>query len=111
MTDEDVEAVLQRYRLREPPSGLAARIAAVTSRTSGGDLHWLCGPAAAAAVLAAWIAAHVATLEPERDAMRDAEVAFASEVLGGGEDAFRYAELALPVITAEDPPPPTEPLW
>jgi len=95
MNDEELEATLRRYRLVDPPADLGdSAIAAAEARTRSYGHGW--GAAAAAAVLALWFAAHAASWEPQGDPARDAEVAFVADILGGGEDALRYAELAVP---------------
>jgi hypothetical protein len=113
MIDEDreIEAVLRRYGVADPPPQLARRIAAGDAFAPGTSLEWVWGPAAAAAVLAAWMALHMRGVEPERDPWRDAEVALVAEALGGGEEAIWYAEAIVPQPPAPTLGPGEEPPW
>jgi hypothetical protein len=93
MHDADLEKVLRRYRLVDPPSSLATRIAA--SRISSDHGHvW--GAIAAAAVAAVWVAAHAAATEPVSDPIRERDVAAVAAALGGGEEMRQYAEQVVP---------------
>jgi hypothetical protein len=95
--DDDLEGTLRRYRPRAPGADLRSRILAAGEADAGRSrFEWIWGPAAAAAILVLWFAAHASQIEPEPDPLRDAEVAVIAEILGGGEDAIAYAELAVP---------------
>jgi hypothetical protein len=89
MNDADLEEVLGRYRLVNPPSSLAGRIAA-SGIASGPGHVW--GALAAAAVAAIWIVAHAAAREPVSDPIRERDVAAVAAALGGGEEMRQYAE-------------------
>jgi hypothetical protein len=95
LNDHEIEARLRRYRVTDPPPDLAHTIVAASVEPSD-RFDWIWGPATAAAVLVAWIAFHVATSEPQIDAVRAREVAFVTEVLGGDESAAAYAETVVP---------------
>jgi hypothetical protein len=104
LNDHDLESALRRYRVTDPPSELAPSVVAATSRIeTASRFEWLWGPIAAAAVLAVWFAMQVAMLEEPTDPIRDAEVAFVTQLLGGGEDAAAYAERIVPRRPIEDP--------
>lgn len=95
LSDQQLEDLLRRYRVVDPPHDLGLSIA----RAASGEepIHaWLWGPAVAAAVLITWLAVQVSMLAVPMDAVRDAEVAFASEMLGGGEGATDYARVIVP---------------
>jgi hypothetical protein len=98
LNDDDIARALQRYRVVDPPSTLASSMVAAAFDIPG-RFEWLWGPAAAAAVLAAWIVIQLAMVEAPRDPIRDEEVAFVTEMLGGDEAAAAYAEIVVP-----DPP-------
>jgi len=95
LSDQQLEDLLRRYRVVDPPHELGLSIAGATSVEE--PIHaWLWGPAVAAAILITWLAAQVSMLARPMDAARDAEVAFASEILGGGEAATDYARVIVP---------------
>jgi hypothetical protein len=95
LSDQQLEDLLRRYRVVDPPHELGLSIARTASAEE--PVHaWLWGPAVAAAVLITWLAVQVSMLEGPMDAVRDAEVVFASEMLGGGEGATDYARVIVP---------------
>jgi hypothetical protein len=101
LSDHDIEAALLRYRVIDPPTRLGPAIAAaVFQPRTRFDSMW--GPLAAAAMLAIWMAAHLVTVEEHVDPSRAQEVALVTEVIGGGENAAAYAEIAVPVIATQD---------
>ena len=95
LNDHEIEARLRRYRVADPRTDLAHTIIA-SSVEPAYRFDWIWGPAAAAAVLVAWITFHVATFEPSIDPVRAQEVAFVTEALGGDESAAAYAETVVP---------------
>jgi hypothetical protein len=102
--DDDLEVRLRRYRLGDPPPDLRrAVIAAAEERVDSRERGSIWAPVAAAAILVAWAAIHMSNVEVEPDPLRDAEVALVAEVLGGGEEALRYAELVVPRRHMEEP--------
>jgi hypothetical protein len=104
LSDHDLESALRRYRVPDPPSDLGpAVVAAAYNVEATSRFEWLWGPVAAAAVLAVWFALQIAMLEEPADPIRDAEVAFVTDLLGGGEDAAARAELIVPQRHIEDP--------
>lgn len=104
LSDHDLDSVLRRYRVPDPPSELGPAVVAAASRIEAvSRFEWLWGPIAAAAVLAVWFAVQVAMLEEPTDPIRDAEVALVTEFLGGGDDAAAYADLVVPERPMEDP--------
>ena len=66
------------------------------ARAAPAEMPWYWGPLAAAAIVVLWTAVHASRIEPERDPLRDMQVARIAEMLGGGEDAARHAELIVP---------------
>jgi hypothetical protein len=105
MNDDELEAVLRRFRVAGPEPQLRELIL----RPGGPSLFW--GPAAAAAILVTWVAVHVWSTEPYRDPMRDAAVRTISAALGGGADAMRYAEAAVPPLEDVTRPAVGEEPW
>ena len=101
LSDVDLERALQRYRVADPPRGLASVVVAATVDAPG-RFEWLWAPAAAAAVFASWVAFHLAMAESPRDPIRDEEVAFVTQVLGGDENAAAYAESVVPQSPKQD---------
>ena len=101
LNDHDVEAALRRYQVADPPTELAHRIAAAGDDTPR-TLEWIWGPAAAAAVLAVWIAFHLGSIEPPIDEARAQEVAFVTNILGGDANAAAYAESVVPESPTPD---------
>ena len=95
LNDHEIEARLRRYRVADPPPDLARAIVETSVQPSH-RFDWIWGPAAAVAVLVAWIAFHAAMSEPPIDPVRAQEVAFVTEVLGGDESAAAYAETVVP---------------
>jgi hypothetical protein len=110
MSDDDLERTLQRYRVVNPPSGLESAIVAATLDAPG-RFEWLLGPAAAAAVLTAWIGIQLAMAETPRDPIRDEEVAFVTEMLGADDTAAAYAELIVPQPPKQDALSMVEEQW
>lgn len=109
--DDELEAILRRYRISDPPRGFIDRMGDAAREPASCRI---CAPALAAAVLLAWAAVHTSMAEPARDAERDAEVALIAEVLGGDEDAIRYAEFVVPRSEPDPAGPfevPGEPPW
>lgn len=97
MNDSQIEAVLRRYRVADPPVGLRLAIARATVNVARvSPFAWMWGPAAAAAIVAAWLAIQFAILDQPADRVRDADVAFVGEVLGDGADAAAYVDLVAP---------------
>jgi hypothetical protein len=95
LSEDDLEAMLRRYRVGDPPSDLgSAVVAASVEGPRRFERIW--GPAAAAAVLASWVAFHLGMTEPTIDRVRAQEVALVTEVLGGDENAAAYAEIVVP---------------
>jgi hypothetical protein len=91
MTDDrDIEALLRRYRV----SDLPRRPLPAQARRRRDDTWWW-GPAAAAAVLAMWLCAHGLSESGTMDPEREAAVAAIAAAMGGGDDARRYAALAV----------------
>jgi hypothetical protein len=107
MRDEDIEASLRRYRVVDPPADLHQRIHARDETLVGHA--W--GALTAAAVLVIWLGVHAAAGEPMSDPVREAEVAVVADVLGGGEDARRYAEILVSVRRPQIDPPSLETSW
>ena len=105
MNDDELEAVLRRFRVGDPDPQLRELVL----RPGGPSMLW--GPAAAAAILLTWIAAHVWGTEPYRDPMRDIAVRTIGAALGGGDDAMTYAEAAVPVLDALTAPVVQEEPW
>jgi len=104
LSEGDLESLLKRYRVADPSTDLGPTILAEAARiANGSDLAWTWGPLAAAALVVVWLAAQVAMTDAAADPVRDAEVAFVAEILGGGEDAAAYADLVVPVGTVDDP--------
>ena len=104
LSDHDLEATLKRYRVADPPPGLGPAIVdAAASDGRGSRYEWVLGPAAAAALVAIWLAVQVAMVEEPADPVRDAEIAFVTEALGGGEDVRAYAERVVPQRPIADP--------
>ena len=95
LNDHDVESALRRYQVADPPTELAQRVVAASNDVPR-RLEWIWGPAAAAAVLAVWIAFHFGSIEPPIDEVRAQEVAFVTEILGGDANAAAYAETVVP---------------
>ena len=83
------------YRVVDPPheSGLSIALATRVEEPIHASL-W--GPAVAAAVLITWLAVQASMLAGPMDSVRDAEVAFVSEMLGGGDGATDYARVIVP---------------
>jgi hypothetical protein len=110
LSDQQLEVLLRRYRVVDPPHELGLSIARITSGEE--PVHaWLWGLAVSAAVLITWLAVQVSMLEGPMDAVRDAEVAFASEMLGGGESATDYARVIVPGPDQEAADSLTEETW
>lgn len=104
LSDHDLEAALKRYRVADPPSGLGPAIVEGAARAERESKYeWIWGPAAAAAIVALWLSVQIAMAEEPVDPVREAEVAFIAESLGGGEDARAYAELIVPKQPIVDP--------
>jgi len=104
--DDDLEGRLRRYRLGEPPADLRRAVMAAISEHDGSrERGSIWAPLAAAAILVAWIGAQMSTAEIETDPLRAAEVALVADLLGGGEEAMRYAELVVPERIVEEPTP------
>lgn len=104
LSDHDLEATLKRYRVADPPAGLGPTIVEGTTTADGRSRYeWVWGPAAAAAIVALWVSVQVAMVEEPVDPARDAEVAFVTELLGGGEDASAYAQRIVPKRPFADP--------
>jgi len=101
LNDHDVEDALRRYRVVDPPSGLASAIEAAID--ASGRFEWMWGPAAAIAILAAWIAFQVGSVDTQADPVRASEIAVVTEMLGGDEYAAARAELIVPHTTQRDP--------
>lgn len=101
LSDDDLEGALQRYRVVDPPRELASMVVAATVDVPG-RFEWLWGPAAASAVLVVWIGIQIATAESPSDPIRDEEVAFVTQMLGGDENAAAYAELVVPQPPKQD---------
>jgi hypothetical protein len=109
MRDEDIEASLRRYRVVDPPAALHQRIHAF-AETRGASGHvW--GVLTAAALLVIWLGAHAVAEEPMSDPARLAEIALVADVLGGGEDARRYAEAVVSVRRPSMDRPSLETTW
>ena len=102
LSDQQLEDVLRRYRVVDPPHNLGLAIASAT-KVEEAIFAWLCGPAVAAAVIVVWLGVQVAMLADPMDTARDAEVAFASEMLGGGQSAIDYARVVVPVPDDDEP--------
>ena len=100
MSDQELADLLRRYRVVDPPPELGEAIARPPS-VEEPVYVWLCGPAAAATVLITWLIVQMSMLARPMDAVRDAEVAFASEMLGGGEGVTDYARIVIPVRDQE----------
>jgi hypothetical protein len=62
-------------------------------------------------VLAAWIGIQYAMAESPGDPVRDEEVAFVTEMLGGDDNAAAYAELVVPQTPKQDALPAIEDQW
>jgi hypothetical protein len=93
MNDPQLEKVLRRYGIVEPPLPLAARIGAPA--LGRGPSHvW--GAIAAASIAAIWVAAHAVVSDSVPDPVREREVTVITATLGGGEDMRRYAEEVVP---------------
>jgi len=103
LTDDDLERALERYRVVEPPIALESAITAATLDVPG-QLEWMWGPVAAATVLAAWIGIHIATADSASDPVRDHEVEFVRQILGGDANAAAYAEWVVPQPPRPDAP-------
>jgi hypothetical protein len=106
MKDEEIEASLRRYRVVDPPANLQERIHAHDEALVAHA--W--GAFTAAAVLIIWCGAHAA-VEPMSDPVRQAEVAVVADVLGGSEDARRYAESVVSARRPASDPLSRETTW
>jgi hypothetical protein len=101
MTDEQIEALLQRYELRAPDDGLKERIltAAETAPSvtlAAGDYRLLL--AAAVLILAVVLSDPDAPGTPTSaiEAAWRAEVEAAAEAIGGDQQALKLAEMLVP---------------
>ena len=104
LSDHDLEAALKRYRVADPPSGLGPAIVEGAARAERESKYeWIWGPAAAAAIVALWLSVQIAMAEEPVDPVREAEVAFIAESLGGSDEARAYAERIVPERPIEDP--------
>jgi len=101
LNDRDIEEVLRRYRVVDPPSGLGPAIGVAIEPP--GRFEWLWGPAAAVTILAAWIAFHVGGVDTPPDPVRASQISLITEVLGGDAYAAARAELIVPRTTQRDP--------
>jgi len=102
LTDEDLERALQRYQVVNPPGRLESAIVSATLNVAG-RFGWLWGPAAAVVVVAIWIGIQLAMADAPADPLRDEEVTFVTQILGGGETAAAYADLVVPRREKPDP--------
>lgn len=100
LNDEQLEDLLRRYRVVDPRPELGEAITRPTSVEEPAYM-WLWGPAVAATVLITWLTVQMSMLARPMDAVRDAEVAFASEMLGGGEGVTDYVRIVIPVRDQE----------
>ena len=101
LNDRDIENVLRRYRVADPPSGLGPVLEAAIEAPR--EYEWLRGPAATIAILAAWIAFHVGRVDTPFDPVRAGELALVTEMLGGDAYASACAELIVPPTLQKDP--------
>jgi hypothetical protein len=101
LSDDDLERALRRYQVVNPPGALESAIVSATLNVPG-RFEWLWGPAAAAVVVAMWIGARIGMSESPHDPIRDQEIAFVTEMLGGGETAAAYAEIVVPEPPKQD---------
>ncbi|HEY1307072.1 MAG TPA: hypothetical protein VGF24_26135 [Vicinamibacterales bacterium] len=101
LSDRDIEDVLRRYRVVDPPSGLGSAIDAAID--ASGRFEWIWGPAAAIGILAAWIGLQAGSVDTHSDPNRASEIAVVTEMLGGDEYAAARAELIVPRTTQLDP--------
>jgi hypothetical protein len=115
MTDEELEQLIGRYRPADPLPDLRVRVVAAAARAPRvrlGALDWTFAAAAAALILAA-----VATRTPEvatasaADVARQRAVRDTAELLGGGAEAFRLAELVVPPVPEPMPVETLEGQW
>jgi hypothetical protein len=104
MNDQQLEAVLQRYQVGEPPAGLRARVLdgrAVDRRVRLGAVD-LALAAAAAVLLISWAATATPSLTAQQiaaaQAARHEAVEQLAAELGAGEQSRRVAELAVPPV-------------
>jgi hypothetical protein len=102
MTDEELEQLIGRYRPADPAPDLRDRViaaAAPARRVRLGKVDWTFAATAAALILAA-----AATRTPEVATVSVAEVERqravydTAEMLGGGAEAVRLAELVVPAV-------------
>ena len=101
--DDDLEVRLRRYRLGDPPPDLRRAVIVTVDERVSRDRGSIWAPLTAAAILVAWIGAHILNAEVEPDPERDAEVALITESLGGSEEARRYAEFVVPMRESDEP--------
>lgn len=94
--DNDLESALRQYRVRSPRPELRRRVAEAVQLRRPQEIGSFWGPLAAATILLVWVAIHTSRIEPERDPLRETEVAIVVDALGGGEDARHHAELVVP---------------
>lgn len=112
LSDRQLEELLRRYRVVDPPVELALSIAQNATPVAAPTLAWVWGPAAAAVVLITWLVIQFSMLSDPIDPVRDAAVTFASDVLGGSEAAAEYASAVVPDGSNYDPAGlPTEEPW
>ena len=102
MRDEDLEQLIGRYRPADPPSNLRERIvaaAALAPRVRLGTVDWVFAATAAALTLAA-VATRTSQgiIESAEEAERQLVVRDTAEMLGGGGEAIRLAELIVPPL-------------
>ncbi len=100
LNDEQLEDLLRRYRVVDPRTELGEAITRPTG-VEEAVYMWPWGPAAAATVLITWLTVQVSMLATPMNAVRDAEVAFASEMLGSSEGVTDYVRIVIPLRDQE----------
>jgi hypothetical protein len=105
MTDDQVESALRRFTVRGPDP----RLRQVIVRPGEPSKWW--APAAAAAILLAWIGSHASSANAIPDPARETAVRAIAVALGNGEDAVRYAEAAVPPDSLVTETDVTEESW
>jgi hypothetical protein len=111
LTDEELESTLRRFAIGDPPPGLRASVLSAAETAPNRQPGWWWGPLAAAAILVLWLSVTIGGGDEPVDPLREAEVALAAEILGGGREALVLAEWMVPERPAEESWRTAEQLW
>jgi hypothetical protein len=100
MNDDQIEALLRRYRVGDPPSGV--KVKALSGKRLPARVELTAPDWAMVAVVAILVALGVATEPAPYETVSAAEAAWAAEVdamaalIGGGTAATRIVEMTIP---------------